>query len=146
MSFIKHFDHVGITVSDLDRAIRFFEGLGLELEGRMHMEGQFVDDVIGIPGSRSEIATLKPPDNGARIELSAFTTPEHTQGTPAPMSNELGIRNVAFEVRDIQAAVDWAASEGFPVIGRVGQYEGVWKMAYLRGPDGIIVAVAERIG
>jgi catechol 2,3-dioxygenase-like lactoylglutathione lyase family enzyme len=145
MSHIQRFDHVGITVADLDAAIAFFVGLGLELEGRMFMEGEFVDTVIGIPDSRSEIAMLRPPDGGAGLELSSFSRPDHTPGSPAPMSTELGLRNVAFQVDDLRAAVDRLAEDGYGLVGGIGQYEQMWLMAYVRGPEGIIVALAERI-
>ena len=139
------FDHVGITVSNLDAGIAFFVALGLELEGRMFMEGEFVDTVIGIPNSRSEIATLRSPDGGTGVELSSFVRPDHVKGSPAPMSNELGLRNVSFEVDDIQAVVDRLAADGYGLVGGIGQYENMWRMAYVRGPEGIIVAVAQRI-
>jgi catechol 2,3-dioxygenase-like lactoylglutathione lyase family enzyme len=140
------FDHVGVTVSDIDEATAFFEALGLEVEGRMLMEGQFVDDVIGIPGSRSQIVMLRTPDGGAGVELSSFLRPEHQPGSPTAMSTELGLRNVSFEVNDLQGAVDRLAEDGYRLVGRIGQYENAWRMAYVRGPDGIIVSLAERIG
>jgi catechol 2,3-dioxygenase-like lactoylglutathione lyase family enzyme len=145
MSSIRRFDHVGITVADLDAAIAFFVGLGLELEGRMFMEGEFVDTVIGIPDSRSEIAMLRAPDGGTGLELSSFVRPDHKAGSPGAMSNELGLRNVAFEVDDLQAVVDRLTAEGYRLVGGVGQYEDMWRMTYVRGPEGIIVALAERI-
>ena len=106
MARIRRFDHVGITVADLDTVTAFFVGLGLEVEGRMFVEGEFLDTVIGIPDSRTEIVMLKPPDGGTRLELSSFVRPDHEPGIPAAMANELGLRNVAFEVDDLQAAVD----------------------------------------
>ena len=146
MSYVRRFDHVGITVADLDAVTAFFVGLGLEVEGRMFIEGEFVDTVIGIPGSRSEIVMLRPPDGGTRLELSSFARPDHLPGSPAAPANELGLRNVAFEVHDLQAAVDWAAADGYGLVGGIGEYEGSWRMAYIRGPEGIIVSLAERIG
>ena len=146
MSHIRRFDHVGITVADLDAATEFFVGLGLEVEGRMFMEGEFVDTVIGIRGSRSHIVMLRPADVGPGLELSSFVRPEHEPGSPTAMANELGLRNVSFEVNDLQAAVDWAASEGYGLVGGIGEYEGAWRMAYVRGPEGIVVSLAERIG
>ena len=146
MPQIRRFDHIGITVADLDAATEFFVGLGLEIEGRMPMEGEFVDTVIGIPGSRSEIVMLRPPGGGAGLELSSFIRPGHEPGSPAAMSTELGLRNVAFEVDDLQAAVDRLAADGYGLVGGVGQYEHLWRMAYVRGPEGIIVSLAERIG
>ena len=105
MSHIRRFDHVGITVADLDTVMAFFVGLGLEVEGRMFIEGDFVDTVIGIPGSRSHIVTLRPPGGGSGLELSSFVQPEHEPGSPTAMANELGLRNVSFEVDDLQATV-----------------------------------------
>ena len=146
MSPIRRFDHVGITVADLDAAAAFFLALGLEVEGRMFMEGEFVDTVIGLPNSRSEIVTLRSPDGGTGLELSSFTRPAHEPGSPAAMPNELGLRNVCFEVDDLQAIVDRLAADGYGLVGGVGQYEDIWRMAYVRGPEGIIVSLAERIG
>jgi catechol 2,3-dioxygenase-like lactoylglutathione lyase family enzyme len=141
----RRFDHVGITVADLDVATAFFVALGFEVEGRMRMEGDFVDTVIGIPNSLSEIVTLRPPDGGTRLELSSFSRPEHEPGSPNAMSNELGLRNLCFEVDDLQAVVDRMAMDGYGLVGGIGQHENIWRMAYVRGPDGIIVALAQRI-
>ncbi|HEX4016253.1 MAG TPA: VOC family protein [Frankiaceae bacterium] len=145
MSPIKRFDHVGITVADLDAATTFFVGLGWEVEGRTFMEGEFVDTVIGIPDSRSEIVMLSTSDGGTRLELSSFSRPHHEPGSPAAMSTELGLRNVAFEVDNLQELVDRLATDGYGLVGGIGQYEDAWRMAYVRGPEGIIVALAERI-
>ena len=112
MSHARRFDHVGITVADLDTVTAFFVGLGLEVEGRTFVEGEFLDTVIGIPNSRTEIVMLRPPDGGTRLELSSFIRPDHEPGSPAAMANELGLRNVAFEVDDLQAAVDRLAADG----------------------------------
>ena len=139
------FDHVGITVADLDTVTAFFVALGLEVEGRTFVEGEFLDTVSGIPDSRTEIVMLRPPDGGTRLELSSFIRPDHEPGSPAAMANELGLRNVAFEVGDLQAAVDWAATEGYGLVGGIGEYVGAWRMAYVRGPEGIVVSLAERI-
>ena len=112
----------------------------------MFVEGEFLDSVIGIPDSRTEIVMLRPPDGGTPLELSRFVRPDHEPGSPAAMANELGLRNVAFEVDDLQAAVDRLATDGYGLVGGIGQYEHIWRMAYVRGPEGIIVSVAERIG
>jgi catechol 2,3-dioxygenase-like lactoylglutathione lyase family enzyme len=145
MSHIRRFDHVGITVADLDTATAFFVGLGFEIEGRMAMEGEFVDTVIGIPNARSEIVMLRPPDGGTGLELSSFIRPDHEPGSPDAMSTELGLRNVMFEVDDLEAILDGLAADGYGLVGGVGQYEEIWRMAYVRGPDGIIVALAQRL-
>ncbi len=146
MSHIRRFDHVGITVADLDTAVDFFVGLGLEVEGRMPMEGEFLDTVCGIPGSRTEIVMLRPPGGGPGVELGTFLRPDPVPGSPAAMANELGIRNVAFEVEDLQGAVDRLAADGYGLVGGIGEWENAWRMAYVRGPEGIIVSLAERIG
>jgi catechol 2,3-dioxygenase-like lactoylglutathione lyase family enzyme len=145
LSLIRRFDHVGITVADLDAVTTFFVGLGFEVEGRMPMEGEFVDTVIGLPNSRSEIVMLRPPGGGTGLELSSFVQPSHEPGSPEAMSNELGLRNVAFEVDDLQQIIDRLATEGYGLVGGVGQYEEMWRMAYVRGPEGIIVSLAQRI-
>lgn len=139
------FDHVGITVVNLDAATDFFVGLGLEVEGRTFVEGEFLDTVIGIPNSRTEIVMLRPPDGGTGLELSSFTRPAPVPGSAAAPANELGLRSVSFEVDDLRAVVAWAAQQGYGLVGGIGEYEGSWLMAYVRGPEGIIVSVAQRI-
>jgi catechol 2,3-dioxygenase-like lactoylglutathione lyase family enzyme len=146
MGQFRTFDHVGITVADLDAATAFFVGLGLEVEGRTFVEGEFIDTVCGISDSRTEIVMLRPPGGGTLVELSSFVRPDHDPGSPTAMANELGLRSVAFEVDDLHAAVDRLAADGYGLVGGVGQYEDTWLMAYVRGPEGIIVALAERLG
>lgn len=145
MSSIRRFDHVGITVADLDAVMAFFVGLGLEVEGRVFVEGEFIDTVIGMPGSRTEIAMLRPPGGGTAVELSSFVRPDSTPGSPDAMANELGLRSVAFEVDELDALLGRLAADGYGLVGGVGEYEGIWRMAYVRGPEGIIVSMAERI-
>jgi catechol 2,3-dioxygenase-like lactoylglutathione lyase family enzyme len=146
MSHVPRFDHVGITVADLDTVTAFFVGLGLEVEGRMFVEGDFLDTVCGIPDSRTEIVMLRPPGGGTGLELSSFVRPGHEPGSPAAMANELGLRSVMFEVDDVQSTVDRLDTDGYGLVGGIGQYEDAWRMAYVRGPEGIIVSLAERIG
>jgi catechol 2,3-dioxygenase-like lactoylglutathione lyase family enzyme len=146
MGKIRQFDHVGITVADLDAAVEFFLKLGLELEGRMPMEGEFLDTVCGIPDSRTEIAMLRLPGGGTALELATFVRPDLVPGSPDAMANEVGIRNVAFEIDDLRGTVDDLAADGYGLVGGIGEYENTWLMAYVRGPDGITVALAERIG
>jgi catechol 2,3-dioxygenase-like lactoylglutathione lyase family enzyme len=146
MSHVRRFDQVGITVADLDTVTAFFVALGMEAENRMFVEGEFLDTVIGIPDSRTEIVMLHTPDGGTTLELSSIVRPDHLPGSPAAPANELGLRNVAFEVDDLQAAVDRVAEDGYGLVGGIGEYEGAWRMAYARGPEGIIVSLAERLG
>ena len=104
------------------------------------------DTVSGIPDSRTEIGTLRPPGGGTGIELSSFVRPDHAPGSPAAMANELGLRNVCFKVADLDATVDGLAADGYGMVGGIGQYESIWRMGFVRGPEGIVVALAERIG
>jgi catechol 2,3-dioxygenase-like lactoylglutathione lyase family enzyme len=110
------------------------------------VEGEFLDTVCGIPGSRTEVAMLLPPGGGTRLELARFVRPDHLPGSPEAMANELGLRNVCFEVTDLRARVDRLAEDGYGLVGGVGNYEDVWLMAYVRGPEGIVVSLTERIG
>jgi catechol 2,3-dioxygenase-like lactoylglutathione lyase family enzyme len=146
VAHVRRFDHIGITVRDLDAAAAFFVALGLEAGDRTGIEGEFLDTVIGTPGSSTEIMMLDVPGGGTTLELSSFTRPDPLPGSPAAPAHELGLRSVAFEVDDVQAAVDRVAADGYGLVGGIGEYEGAWKMAYVRGPDGIIVALAERLG
>jgi catechol 2,3-dioxygenase-like lactoylglutathione lyase family enzyme len=146
MAHVTRFDHVGITVADLGSATAFFVGLGLEMEGTGSVEGEFVETVCGIPGARCEIAMLRSPEDGTRLELSSFVTPAHVLGSPTAMANELGLRNVSFEVRDLRAAVEAVAADGYGLVGGIGEYEGSVRMAYVRGPEGIVVSLFEQIG
>ena len=146
MTLIKQLDHVGITVADLDSATAFFVDLGLEVEGRTFLEGDFVDTVIGIPDSRTEIVVLRPPGGGAGVELATFVRPDHEPGSPTAMATELGLRSFCFEVDGLRAIVDALAANGYGLVGGIGQYEDTWQMAHVRGPEGIVVSLTERIG
>ena len=146
MSLIKQIDHVGITVADLDSATAFFADLGLEIEGRTFLEGEFVDAVIGIPDARTEIVVLRPPGGGAGVELATFVRPHHEPGSPNAMANELGLRSFCFAVQGLRAIVDRVAANGYGLVGEIGQYEDTWLMAHVRGPEGIVVSLTERIG
>ena len=146
MSHVRRFDHVGITVADLDAATHFFAALGLEIEGRTFVEGEFSDTVINIPGSRTEIVMLRPPENGTGVELSSFVRPGYVPGSPTAMANEVGLRSITFEVHDLDAAVDQATIAGYGLVGGIGEYEESWRMAYVRGPEGIIAALAQPVG
>jgi catechol 2,3-dioxygenase-like lactoylglutathione lyase family enzyme len=146
MAHVQRFDHIGITVADLDSVTAFFVGLGLEVEGTGAVKGEFIDTVCGIPGAHCEITMLRPPDGGSRLELASFVTPDHVAGSPAPMANELGLRNVSFEVGDLAAAIEAVAADGYGLIGGIGEYENSLRMAYVRGPEGIIVSLFEQLG
>ena len=146
MAGITQFDHIGVTVDDLETATAFFVGLGLEIEGRSPVEGEFLDTVIGMTGARTEIVMLRPPGGGTAVELSRFARPEPLPVPAVVQANEPGLRSLAFVVDDLAAVLERIADDGYGLVGGVGEYEGIWRMAYVRGPEGIIVALAERIG
>jgi catechol 2,3-dioxygenase-like lactoylglutathione lyase family enzyme len=142
---ITGIDHVGITVADLEAVSAFFVDLGFEVEGRTFLEGDFLDTVVGLTGARTEMVMLRPPDGGTRLELTRFVRPAH-ESRPPVLATELGLSNVSFEVRDLQAVLDRLEAAGYGLIGGVGQHEQVWRMASVRGPEGMIVNFAERMG
>lgn len=144
MARITRFDHVGITVADLETATTFFERLGLEVEGRGFVEGEFVETVCAIPGARCEIVMLRS-DDGTRLEVCSFVRPDNLPGSPEAMANEVGLRNVSFEVDDLQALVDQLAGDGYGLVGSVGEYDGSVRMAYVRGPEGIVVSLFQQL-
>jgi catechol 2,3-dioxygenase-like lactoylglutathione lyase family enzyme len=146
MAHVRRFDHIGITVADLASVTAFFVGLGLEVEGTGSVQGEFVETVCGIPGAHCEIVMLRPPDGGSRLELARFVTPDHVPGSPTAMANELGLRNVSFEVGDLDAVLDELAADGYGLVGGIGEYENSVRMAYVRGPEGIIVSLFEQVG
>ena len=147
MTHVRRFDHVGITVADLATVTDFFVGLGLEPDGPpAWIEGEFLDTVIGVQGARTQIVMLRPPGGGVALELSSFVRPDHEPGSPTAMANELGLRNVCFEVDDLQATVDQLLADGYGLVGGIGEYEQTYRMAYVRGPEGLIVSLAERVG
>ena len=146
MTHVKRFDHIGITVADLAAVTAFFVGLGLEVEGTGSVEGEFVETVCGIPGAHCQIVMLRPPGGGSGLELASFVTPDHVPGSPTAMANELGLRNVSFEVGDLDAALEELATDVYGLVGGIGQHENSVRMAYVRGPEGIIVSVFEQIG
>jgi catechol 2,3-dioxygenase-like lactoylglutathione lyase family enzyme len=146
MSLVQRFDHVGITVDDLDAVTSFFLKLGLEQEGESQIvEGDWLDTVIGLDDARVEVVMLQTPGGGTRLELSKFHEPVDERGSEAAPANQLGLRNIAFAVDDIHATADRLKADGFGLVGAVGVYEDIYRLCYVRGPEGIIVSLAERI-
>jgi catechol 2,3-dioxygenase-like lactoylglutathione lyase family enzyme len=139
-------DNVLIVVDDLKAAIAFFAELGLELEGETTVEGPWVDRVVGLDGVRSDIAMMRTPDGHGRIELDKFHTPEAIRTGPenAPV-NTLGIRRIMFAVDDIDDVVARLRAHGAELVGEVVQYEGMYRLCYVRGPEGIIIALAQQL-
>jgi catechol 2,3-dioxygenase-like lactoylglutathione lyase family enzyme len=144
---LMRMDNVGIVLQDLDAAIQFFAELGLVLEGRMQVEGDWVDRVVGLTGVRSEIAMMRTPDGHSRLELTKYHTPAAVSGqTKNPPANTLGLHRVMFAVEDIDGVVSGLRKHGAELLDEVAQYEQMYRLCYLRGPEGIIVALAQRIG
>lgn len=137
-------DNVAIVVADLDAAIAFFTELGLEVEGRMHIEGAVADQCTGLDGVRTEIAMMRTPDGSGRVELTAYASPAPIALEPlAP--HTIGFHRVMFEVDDIDATLDRLGPLGGHLVGEVGSYEDVYRLCYLRGPGGFVIGLAQRV-
>jgi len=145
-SALLRMDNVGIVVEDLKAAIAFFVELGLELEGETTVEGQWVDRVVGLNGVRSDIVMMRTPDGHSRLELSKFQKPTAISTEPNIPVNTLGIRRIMFAVTDIDDVVTRLKKHGAELVGEVAQYEDMYRLCYLRGPEGIMVALAEQLG
>ncbi|MDO7869455.1 VOC family protein [Nocardioides jiangxiensis] len=140
-------DNVAIVVEDLDAAIGFFDELGLDLEGRQFVEGAVADECTGLVGVRTEIAMMRTPDGSGRLELTAYDRPPASTTEPPHLPpNTIGLHRVMFEVDDIEERVERLARHGATLLGQVASYEDVYLLCYLRGPSGIVVALAESIG
>ena len=142
---IKRMDNVGIVVDDLKAAIAFFVELGLELEGETTVEGQWVDRCVGLEGVRSDIAMLKTRDGHGRLELSKFHTPPATTAEPNAPVNTLGMGRIMFAVEDIEDVLARLKAHGAELVGEVVQYEDQYRLCYVRGPEGIIIGLAEEL-
>ena len=144
---IQRMDNVLIVVDDLEAAKSFFVELGLELEGETQVEGPSVDSLIGLKDVRATLAMMRTPDGHGRIELDKFHTPAAIRSGPvdAPV-NALGIRRIMFAVEDVDAVVARVRAGGTELIGEVVQYGDAYRLAYVRGPEGIIVGLSEQIG
>ena len=139
-------DNVGVVVDDLERVSAFFVELGLELEGEATVEGPWVDRIVGLDGVRNDIVVLRTPDGHGRIELIKFHTPAATTAEPNAPVNTLGIRRIMFAVDDIEEVLARLLAQGAELVGEVVQYEDEYLLCYVRGPEGIIVALAEELG
>ena len=143
---IQRMDNVAIVVDDLEAAIAFFGELGMELEGKAQIEGPVADHTVGLDGVRSDIAMMRTPDGHGRLELTKYHTPTAVSAEPAnPPPNKLGLHRVMFAVDDIDDVVARLRAHGAGLLGEVVQYEDSYRLCYLRGPAGIIVALAEQL-
>ena len=139
-------DHVGVVVDDLAAATEFFAELGLELQGEGQVEGDWVDRIVGLDGVRAQLAMMQTPDGHGRLELVKFHSPSVQDGDGHAPSNTLGIRHLAFEVDDIDAVVAGLQARGAELVGEVERYRDSYVLCYVRGPEGIIVELAEKLG
>jgi catechol 2,3-dioxygenase-like lactoylglutathione lyase family enzyme len=143
---IKRMDNVGIVVADLDAAIEFFTTLGLELEGRAPIEGEWADGCTGLRGMRVEIAMLRTPDGHGRLELSRFLAPAPVADHRTAPVNSLGYLRVMFTVEDLDETLARVQKVGATVVDQVVQYGDVYRLCYIRGPEGILIGLAEQLG
>ena len=144
---LQRMDNVLIVVEDLEAAKAFFTELGMALEGETQVEGPWVDSVVGLEGVRADIAMMRTPDGHGRVELSRFHTPPAVRAEPknAP-SNALGIRRIMFAVDDVDDVVARLRGHGAELVGEIAQYEDVYRLCFVRGPEGFIVGLAQKLG
>jgi catechol 2,3-dioxygenase-like lactoylglutathione lyase family enzyme len=144
---IQRMDNVAIVVDDLDAAVAFFTELGMELDGKAQIEGSWADRTVGLDGIRSEIAMMRTPDGHSKLELTKYHAPAAIgAGKESPPPNTLGLHRIMFAVDDIDDTIARLRAHGAELLGEVAQYESIFRLCYLRGPAGIIVALAEQIG
>ena len=143
---LKRMDNVLIVVEDLEAAKAFFAELGMELEGEATNEGPWVDRTVGLDGVRADIAMMRPPDGHGGVELAKFHTPSAVRAEPesAPV-NALGLRRIMFAVEDIDDVVARLRSHGAELVGEMARYEDIYRLCFLRGPEGIIIGLAEQL-
>ena len=143
---LRRMDNVLIVVDDLEAATAFFAELGMELEGRALNEGDWVDRTVGLDGVRADIVMMRTPDGHGRVELTKFHTPSAISSEPqnAP-ANTLGIRRIMFAVDDIEDVVARLRTHGAELLGELAQYEDSYRLCFVRGPEGIIVGLAEQL-
>lgn len=139
-------DHVGVVVDDLAAATAFFLELGFESQGEGEVEGDWADRIVGLDGVHSELAMLQTPDGQARIELVKFHSPPNPDGDPGAPANAPGIRHLSFLVDDVDATLAGLRAHGAELVGEVERYEDIYRLCYVRGPEGIIIELAEELG
>ena len=143
---IQRLENVGIIVADLEAATAFFVQLGLTVVQEASVEGTWVDRVLRLDGVQADIVMLQTPDGHGRLELSTYRTPAARTVDPYPLPNTLGLHRVAFGVDDIDATVAGLLDRGSALIGEVVRFEDSYRLCYVRGPEGIIVMLAEELG
>jgi catechol 2,3-dioxygenase-like lactoylglutathione lyase family enzyme len=143
---VKRMDNMGIVVDDLPATIAFFRELGLELEGRATVEGDWAGRVTGLPSQRVEIAMMRTPDGHSRLELSRFLTPSVVADHRNAPVNALGYLRIMFTVEDIDDTLARLRKRGAQLVGEVVQYEDVYRLCYIRGPEGLLIGLAQELG
>lgn len=143
---VLRMDNVGIVVEDLDAAIAFFTELGLDLEGRADIEGDWASGVTGLRDMRVEIAMMRTPDGHGRLELSRFLAPPVAADHREAPVNALGYLRVMFAVEDIDDTLERLGRRGAKLVGKVVQYENSYRLCYIRGPEGILIGLAQQLG
>lgn len=143
---VKRMDNVGIVVENLDAAIEFFVELGLELEGRAPVEGDWAGSVTGLSGMRVEIAMMRTPDGHSRLELSRFLAPPVVADHRNAPVNALGYLRVMFAVDNVDDTVSRLEHRGAKLVGEVVDYQGIYRLCYIRGPEGILIGLAQQLG
>jgi catechol 2,3-dioxygenase-like lactoylglutathione lyase family enzyme len=142
---VHRVDHVGVIVNDLPAAKAFFLDFGLELQGEGALEGAWLDRVVGLNDVKTSFAFFRVPDGQTNIELIKFHTPSDENGIQQPLANTLGVRHIAFAVEDIEAVVAKLKEKGTEAFSEIQDFEGKYKLCYVRGPEGIILELAEQI-
>jgi catechol 2,3-dioxygenase-like lactoylglutathione lyase family enzyme len=142
-----HLEHIGIVVDDLTAATEFFTALGLEVEGKTSVEGDPVDRINGLEGVQADVVILRTPDrNGSKLELARYRAPAYEGNHTQAPANAPGIRHVLFAVEDIEASLAKLRAHGGELVGELVNYENIYWLCYVRGPAGIIVELAQKIG
>lgn len=139
------FDHVGVVVEDLDAVTAFFLELGFESEGSWLVEGETVDKINGLDGVRAQVTMVRAPDGSGKLELVKYLAPADEEGAHPSPANRLGFRHICIEVEDLYAIVDGLGDKGFGTVGEVRDYGDSYRLCYLRGPEGLIVELAEKL-
>jgi catechol 2,3-dioxygenase-like lactoylglutathione lyase family enzyme len=142
---IRHVNHVGINVENLEAAKVFFIDLGFKVAGEAKMEGQLLDAVTGLKDARTEFFMLEAPDGQVSLEIIKYHEPVDPEGIRPGAPNALGMRHIAFEVEDLDGIVKTLEQKGYNLVGSVQNYENIWKLCYVNGPEGIIIELAEQL-
>jgi catechol 2,3-dioxygenase-like lactoylglutathione lyase family enzyme len=146
MGGVQRFDHVGVVVDDLELMTAFFVDLGFERSEPMRLEGEWIDRVVGLDGVQLEMVSVNAPDGSGRLELTKFQRPTDAAAVQNPLANRRGFRHIAYAVDDLDSVVERLRGKGLTTIGDIVNYEDIFLLCYIGGPEGLIVELAQRIG